>query len=416
MNNSQIKSDENNRPLNVLFLITSMEVGGAEILLVNTMRRFDPQQIVPSIGCLKHAGELGEQIASEFKVHVNLINGKYDALVLRRLKRLMKSEQIDAVITVGAGDKMFWGRLAARQARVPVILSALHSTGWPDGVGRLNRMLTPITDGFIAVAEGHRQYLVREEKFPEHKVHLIPNGVDTGRFVYSQPSRDQWRQEYSIPCDSPVCGIVAALRPEKNHELFLQLCETVGRKVPDAHFLIVGDGEQRESLMAIHRGLSCRDRIHFTGNSHDIPGVLSAMDMFALTSHNEASPVSILEAMSVGMPVVAPRVGSIDQAVIEGKTGFLAEKGDHDQFAKWWTQVLSDEAQRSELGKAARQHVVEYGSLETMTDGYTQLVQQVFERKTGRTVSPIPTTESSSVPALLLRFNANWHLIRQKPA
>ncbi len=380
---SLVLMSDSHRPLNVLFLITSMEVGGAEILLVNMMRRFDPKLVVPQVGCLKHAGELGEQIAEEFKVHEHLINGKYDALVLRRLKKLMRAEKIDAVITVGAGDKMFWGRLAARQAKVPVILSALHSTGWPDGVGRLNRMLTPITDGFIAVAQPHRDYLVCEERFPEHKVHLIPNGIDTDRFVFDAQRRDAWRQEHGIGSDDPVCGIVAALRPEKNHELFLAAADQVNQQIPNSHFLIVGDGQQRESLQEYALTLSARSNIHFVGNSHDIPGALSAMDLFALTSHNEASPVSILEAMSVTLPVVAPQVGSIDQAVIEGKTGFLFPKNDQTQCVKHWLKLLQDKDLRKTMGQAARQHVVDYGSLQTMTDGYTRLVFEIFSRKTG---------------------------------
>ncbi len=140
------------RPLRTLFVITSMPVGGAEVLLDNLIRRFDRQRIAPELCCLKELGPLGEELAGEFPVHANLIGGKLDIAVLWRLVRLMRRRKIDAVVTVGAGDKMFWGRLAAKLAGVPVICSALHSTGWPDGVGRLNRWLTPITDGFIGVA------------------------------------------------------------------------------------------------------------------------------------------------------------------------------------------------------------------------------------------------------------------------
>src|SRR4029078_8427588 len=103
-------------------------------------------------------------LASEIPVFSNQIHGKFDLLVYRRLARLLCERRIDTVITVGAGDKMFWGRLAARHAQVPVVLSALHSTGWPDGIGRLNRMLTGITDSFIAVAESHRSILCENLK------------------------------------------------------------------------------------------------------------------------------------------------------------------------------------------------------------------------------------------------------------
>jgi glycosyltransferase involved in cell wall biosynthesis len=370
-------------PLKVLFMITSMETGGAEVLLLDLMCSLDPARCQPELACLKHLGELGEQVARQFPAHHNLIRHKLDARVIGRLTRLMKTRQIDAIVTVGAGDKMFWGRLAARRAGLPVILSALHSTGWPDNVGRLNRMLTPITDAFIAVAEPHRQYLIENEGFPASRVRLIPNGVDTGRFVADPLARQRFREQWNIPAEAPVVGIVAALRPEKNHELFLALSETVGKDFPDARFLIVGDGVQRVKLESIASTLECRSRVIFSGNCREIPAALSAMDLFVLTSHNEASPVSILEAMSCGLPVVAPRVGSIDRAVVHGATGFLASSGDHDAFAEFWKTMLADRALAQRFGDAGRQHVIRYGSLETMTRGYMELIEEIYTQKTG---------------------------------
>ena len=209
-------------PIRTLFLLTSMPVGGAETLLVNLVRRLDRKRFSPEIGCLKAAGELGELMAKEMPVHAGLIRHKFDVGVLFRLQRLIAERQIDAVVTVGCGDKMFWGRLAAWRNGVPVVLSALHSTGWPDGVGRLNRMLTPITDGFIGVARAHGEYLIDCECFPVEKVHVIPNGVDCDRFRPSPRDRASARLELGISKQAPLVGIVAALRPEKNHELFLR--------------------------------------------------------------------------------------------------------------------------------------------------------------------------------------------------
>ena len=102
-------------------------------------------------------------------MHHDLLAHKYDLRVWPRLMQLLRERQTDAVITVGAGDKMFWGRLAAKRVGVPVILSALHSTGWPDGVGRLNRLLTPITDAFIAVADRTASILRRTKAFPPRR-------------------------------------------------------------------------------------------------------------------------------------------------------------------------------------------------------------------------------------------------------
>jgi len=365
----------------VMFVITSMPVGGAETLLVNLTRRFDRSRIQPMVGCLKEKGVLGEEIANEIPVFENLIGHKYDIAVARRLRKLFRANKVDAVITVGAGDKMFWGRLAAKSAGIPVILSALHSTGWPDGVGKLNRLLTRITDGFIAVARNHADFLVDFEKFPESKVFMIPNGIDTSRFTFDPAARKQWRDENSIAETDPVVGIVAALRPEKNHELFLAAAKQTLQKVPNAKFVIAGDGERREALEALTKEKEITDAVRFLGSVSDIPGVLSMVDMFALTSHNEASPVSILEALSCNRPVVATDVGSIKESVLQGKTGYLVQPGNVNDVADHWIKLLSDANLREEMGRQGRAHVVDNSSLDSMTTGYTELVESIYRIK-----------------------------------
>ena len=368
-------------PLRVMFLSTSMPIGGAETLLVNLVRRLDRNRIVPLVACMKQKDVLGEELASEVSVFDNLINHKYDIAVVGRLKRLFLSQQIDALITIGAGDKMFWGRLAARQARTPVILSALHSTGWPDGVGKLNRMLTGITDGFIAVAKQHAEYQVHQERFPEQKVFLIPNGIDTKRFVFDSTSRNRWRAKLGISTEAPVVGIVAALRPEKNHDLFLESANRVSSVNGNVQYVIVGDGPERERLQQLARDKGIEDKVHFSGSTQDVPGVLSMLDLFALTSHNEASPVSILEALSCQRPVVATNVGSISESVVDAQTGYLVDAGDADQMAKRWLDVLGDSELRRRLGQRGRQHVVEKSSIDRMTEGYSTLIEDLFFQK-----------------------------------
>ncbi len=391
-----------------MFLLTSMPIGGAETLLVNLVRRFDPNRITPLIGCLKEKDVLGEELESEITVFENLIQHKYDFAVAGRLRKLFKKENIDAVITVGAGDKMFWGRLGARRASVPVILSALHSTGWPDGVGRLNRLLTGITDGFIAVAKQHAQYQVEQEKFPEHKVFLIPNGIDTDRFTFDAEARTQWRQKLNISEDAPVAGIVAALRPEKNHDLFLRAAKLTLQKNSEAQFVIAGDGPERTRLETVARTLNLESNVHFIGSTQDIPGVLSMMDIFSLTSHNEASPVSIMEALSCQRPVVSTDVGSIDECVLEGKTGYLVLPGDAEKLAERWTQLLGDKKLRSQLGDAGREHVVENCSLQSMTNGYTDLLETTFALKTKRKIE-VNSLPEASAAVEMNSFNSSSH-------
>lgn len=372
------------RPLRVMFLITSMPVGGAEVLLVNLIRRLDRSRCVPVLCCLKELGPLGDELVAEgVPAASHLIRGKYDVRVLWKLVRRMRREKIDAIVTVGAGDKMFWGRLAAKLAGVPVIAAALHSTGWPDGVGKLNRLLTPITDAFIGVASRHGQHLIENERFPALKVHVIPNGVDTDRFQPNPAAAARVRHELHIPKDAPVTGIVAALRPEKNHLLFLEAAALVRSKRPDARFLIVGEGPERPAIELGIQRFRLGECVHLLGSRSDIPEVLSACDAFMLTSHNEASPVSILEAMSVGLPVVSTNVGSVCESVEHGVTGFLAQPGNACDLADSLLTIFGKVELAAELGAAGRQTVVDRWSLDAMVRGYEDLLTGIFNEKRG---------------------------------
>jgi glycosyltransferase involved in cell wall biosynthesis len=373
------------RILRVMFVITSLEIGGAETLLVNLLRRIDRRRFAPELCCLKTLGTLGEQMALEIPVHHGLLAQKFDLRVYGRLTSLLRERQIDAVVTVGAGDKMFWGRLAAARAGVPVTISALHSTGWPDEITFLNRRLTPQTDAFVAVADRHARYLIEQEKLPGRRVVVIPNGVDTEAFR-PRPKNAAILRELGIPAASPVVGIVAVLRPEKNHELFLQMAARVVQEAPDSHFLIIGDGPRREELQALAAELKLSEQVHFLGRRADVPELLGLIDVFVLTSQMEANPVSILEAGATGKPVVATAVGSIPETVLEGQTGFLVEPGDERTLAKRVLEVITNPGVAQRLGAAARQHIVQNWSIERMVTGYEELIERLYQSKcTGHT-------------------------------
>ena len=157
---------------------------------------------------------------------------------------------------------------------------------------------------------------------PAAKVQVIPNGIDVEKF------HPRWhiaalQREFSLTPGSPVVGIVAALRPEKNHELFLQAAKLIHNALPTTKFLIVGDGPRRTALESLAAELDLEDAIRFAGIRHNVSEVLSLIDVFMLTSHMEANPASILEAMACEKPVVATRVGSVPETVLDGRTGYL---------------------------------------------------------------------------------------------
>lgn len=378
----QLNTAPATRPLRVMFALTSMPVGGAETLLVNLLRAVDRSRIAAEVCCLKAPGPWGERIAAEFPLHANFIRHKADWRVVGRLARLMRARQVDALVTVGAGDKMFWGRIAAYLAGVPVIASALHSTGWPDGIGRLNRLLTPITDAFIAVARAHGKFLIEQEQLPDRKVFVIPNGVDTRRFMPPATDKHALRRRLGLPMGVPLCCIVAALRPEKNHHRFIRIAAHVRQLLPcPVEFLIIGDGPLRAALAQYSASQGLTGAVHFLGSRDDVDEILPACDTFMLTSDNEACPVSIMEAMACGLPVVAPDVGSIHNVVIDKRTGFVIEPTDERQFAYRLAHLLDDAGLATRLGTAGRQRIVDCGSLESMVAGYQDLLERLYLEK-----------------------------------
>lgn len=386
------KKNAPSQPIRVMFVMTSMPVGGAETLLVNLVRGLDSNRFAPEIVCLKDPGPLGEMLADEMPIHSNLLCSKYDLRILPRLTRLLRTRKIDAIVTVGAGDKMFWGRLAARLAGVPVVISALHSTGWPDSVGRLNRLLTPWTDAFIGVADAHAEHLSEWERFPREKVHTIYNGIDTTRFAPGDGTTK--RRELNIPLDAPVLGILAALRPEKNHELFLSGAAQIHQQLPDSHFVLVGDGPRGPELEQLAEKLGIAQVTHFLGSRSDVPELLRVLDVMALTSHNEASPVSILEALSSGVAVVASEVGSVPETVLPGITGQLFPAGDLSRFVSHSLELLQDSSLRTKMGIEGRKRVSQQWSLEAMVEGYETLIQQLLTQKSRK-----PRPVSYNLPA-----------------
>ena len=371
-------------PLRVMFVITSMPVGGAETLLTEIIRRIDRERFAPELCCLKRFEPLGEELSREVPSFTGLLSQKYDFAVLWRLTRLMRRRRIDAVVTVGTGgDKMFWGRLAAWLSGVPVICSALHSTGLPDHVEFPNRLLAPLTDAFIAVAEPHGRYLAEHEGCPVRKVVVIRNGVDVERFHPRPPNR-RLQKRLNLDPTAPVAGIVAALRPEKNHEMFLKVAASVCEKLPAARFLVVGDGPERPKLESFARSLGVAAAVRFLGTRSDVDEILSLQDVLLLTSHMEANPICLLEAMAAGKPVVATRVGSVTETVQPGTSGYLVSPGDVQGMAARVLELLNDRNRAAEMGRAGREQVLARWTVDRMVRGYEELITKIYAAKSGR--------------------------------
>lgn len=386
-------------PLRVMFIPTEMSVGGAETLLFNLIRRLNRERILPELCCLKEFGVLGQQLASEIPAFENVLRGKFDLGVVRRLGRLLRERRIDAVVTVGTGgDRMFWGRLAAWTAGVPVIVSALHATGLPDRVEWPNRRLARLTDAFIALADTHAAYLRDQEGCPAEKIRVIHNGIDAERFQ-PRAADPALRRELGLRGEGPVVAIVAQLRPEKNHELFLDAAALVHAQLPTAEFLIIGEGPRRAALEALAAQLGLAEAAHFCGRRGDMPEVLSQTDVVVLSSKMEASPVSILEALACQRPVVATRVGSVPELIDDGTTGYLVPPGNAGAMAERIIALAKNADLRQRMGTAGREMVLGGYSLDQMTRGYEDLIADIYTSKC-RPTSLVQATSAEDEAAL----------------
>jgi glycosyltransferase involved in cell wall biosynthesis len=386
-------------PVPVAFITTTMGIGGAERMLFDLIGRLDRSLFRPVLVCLKEPMSLGEQLARRgVSVHGRLLRGRMDVAVISRLARVLRREGVQVACTVGTGgDRSFWGRLAARWAGVPVVISCPHSMGLPDHFEPHNRMLTGITDAFVAVAKRQKLYLARSQGLPAAKIHVIHNGVDLERFT-PRESNGEFRQRLGIPLDAPVAGVVACLRPEKNLGLFLDAAACVHDQLPHARYLIIGDGPQRKKLESLARDLGIDQCVHFAGLCSDVRDGIAAMDVVMLTSLSEAFPISLLEAMASARPVIATRVGAIPEMVVHNEGGLLVPPNDCDSLAAAMTELLADPTRCRQMGQSARAFVQQRFDVRTMVRGYERLFARLLTMRLSAELPRSACRFAASVP------------------
>lgn len=208
-----------------------------------------------------------------------------------------------------------------------------------------------------AVAESARKSLsVRGERLT-----VVHNGVDAARFVPANlPPRTETRQMLRLPIDVPVALCVSRLSPEKDVGTFLEACALTVATIPDARFLVAGDGPQMPALGQRLAFLHLEERAALLGARDDVPRLLSASDLFCLTSREEGLGIAPLEAMACGLPVVATRVGGIPEVVQDGVTGLLVPPADPAAFAAAMAALLTDPARARAFGEAGRARVLSH--------------------------------------------------------
>jgi len=376
------------RPLKVLYIIGTLDVGGAERQLVELVCGLDRRRFAASVCCLSHGGPLiGVLTARGVPVEVIGFRGfrifRYPHCVaaqLIRLLRFVRRERPDIV-----HGFLFWayvlGAFSARAARVPRVVASRRSLGHfkADKPHFLffERLANRLTNLLVANSEAVRQDVIRQERVPAEKVRVIHNGINVSR--YRVAPDETLRDALDIPEGHTVVTVIANLIQYKGHRFLLEACRIVRERYPRIVVLLVGDGPCRAELEGMANRLGLASTVRFLGSRTDIPQVLALTDLVAHPSLEEGFPNAVLEAMAAGKAVVATDVGGISEAVVHGETGLLVPPGDPTVLAEAIVQLLQDPARAAAMGRAGQERAISRFGMDRMvreTEGlYEELLR-----------------------------------------
>jgi glycosyltransferase involved in cell wall biosynthesis len=347
------------RPIRILRIIARLNVGGPAIHVTLLTEKLSAPAYESTLVCGTigdDEGDMSYYAAAHGVTPVILpelgrsLHPLRDLRTIWKVYRLIRQYQPDVVHTHTA-KAGFVGRMAAWLAGVPVIVHTFHGHVFQGYFSPtmtrvfllLERMTARMSSTVITLTEGLRRDLadVYHITDKEH-ITVLPLGLDLAPFAAVVRKNGAFRREHGIPADAALIGIVGRLVPVKNHRLFLDAAARVRAQVPDAHFVIIGDGELRGELEAQVDALNLRDAVTFTGWMQNLAPAYADLDINVISSVNEGTPVSVIEALAAGCPVVATAVGGLPDLLEQGAFGALVPSGDAEALAAAMVRVLRE--------------------------------------------------------------------------
>jgi glycosyltransferase involved in cell wall biosynthesis len=320
--------------------------------------------------------------------------GPGDLLALSKLIRILRDDR-PLIVHTHAAKGGTLGRVATflafpRRTRRPVVVHTFHGhslTGYFSGrtagfYRAVERRLARGTDALIAVSPEVRDDLVRLGVAKPEKFEIVPLGFDLSPFLDDSDRarrRAEVRAGWGIGPDEEVVTLVARLVPIKRVDRFLRVSRLLAER-RQSRFVVVGDGELRGQLKASELARALGSRLVWAGFRHDMPDVCFASDLVMLTSDNEGTPVSLIEAQAAAVPVVGTDVGGVRSAVRDNQTGFLAAPDDEDGLARAARVILDNQALAARMAQAGRQHAAAAFSVERLVDDHDRLYKRLMHR------------------------------------
>ncbi|HSG81929.1 MAG TPA: glycosyltransferase family 4 protein [Gemmatimonadota bacterium] len=302
------------------------------------------------------------------------------------LARELRRRRPHIVHTQGRGDP--FGRLAARLARVPVVVSttAMISSRyeveevWRKALYRLIDWTTDrLVDQFIVVDRGSVDALTRRHRIRPSRVAVIPNGIEIERFDPSRVHRGAWRAKLGIPSGAVLIGGIGRLTWQKGFTDLIKALAALDDT--NSYLVIAGDGPDWGDLRTLANGLDVARRVIFAGFVEDVPGLMADLDLFVLSSLREGHPMVLLEAMATGIPVIATDIAGVGDTVVDGVDGRLVPPGDVPTLVEAMRAVLRDRESAARMGRNGRKKVQQEYTVERMVRRTAVLYEELLAQK-----------------------------------
>ena len=385
----------------ILNLLTSFIYGGTERQATELLKRIDLDRFDVRLASLKSEGTLYAQIADRFPEAPEFrLTNFYNANACRqylRLREMLIRERINLIHAHDFYSGML-GVVAGRLAGVRVLVSQRHLRLSDRRIHEWGqRFINRAAHKVLVNSEAIKEHILTTSGIPAEKIVVVRNGLITSEDEadgcnlngHRHPAvaerrrapREEICQELGLGSDAKLVGMVGRMEPVKGHRYFVEAAAQVAREHPNAHFLLVGDGQLQEEIRQQAASLGIADRLHLLGYRKDAARIVTGFDLSVLASLHEGLPNTVLEAMAAGVPVVATAVGGTKELITEGETGYLAPPADADTLAHCISWALAHEEERTRFAASARVSVRSNYGMSRMVSEMERLYDQLVAEK-----------------------------------
>ncbi len=365
--------------MNVLYIIWSLDQGGAERVVLDLAKNADRAQFNITICCLNQKGffaneleQLGTEVIALHKLP------KLDPFIIYKISRVISKKKIDIVIT-HLWTSNFWGRIAAYLSRVKIIIATEHTTDEkrPWYYHLADRFLARISSRIIAVSSSVKVFHHTKSKIPPRKFEIINNGIDIEKFNISF-DKNKKRKEFGFKDNDYIIGLFGRFVPAKAHELLLQSLKNIIKAHPQVKVLFAGSGPTVDIIKKLAADLGLAKHVAFAGFRSDIPELYQILDLFVLPSRREGFPITVLEAMASGIPAIVTDVGGNKEIISDGIDGFIIQPNNTEELTQKINFLIDNTETAKKIAQFGQKNVRENFTSVIMTKKTEQLLSGIF--------------------------------------